>query len=350
MIQNIIDDLKIQDIQPDTDQLNLIESLVKSQKAENGIFNNLLKNNKIRGAYVWGDVGRGKTAILRSFMKQSIKKSYSYHYIDLMNDIHKKLKDLSSIKNPIDTIAKNYYSNYEIIFIDEFQVEDVADAMIIGNLLNQLTKKGVQLYITSNAHPDDLYKDGLQRQKFIKSMESLKNNLIIYELKGLIDYRMRNIHQFNKDQSKAMSPMTDKSIEIFLKANFSDEAIHYDNFLINSREFKCKAYSKNFLWISYSNFFGQPTGSKDFIEICNNFEWVFINDFNEYDDDHADIIRRFISFIDIAYRENIKVKFFIQSESINRLYKGSKLSLLWNRCASRLKEMQTIEYLESAKK
>lgn len=73
MIQNIIDDLKIQDIQPDTDQLNLIESLVKSQKAENGIFNNLLKSNKIRGAYVWGDVGRGKTAILRSFMKQSIK-------------------------------------------------------------------------------------------------------------------------------------------------------------------------------------------------------------------------------------------------------------------------------------
>jgi cell division protein ZapE len=350
MIQSIIHDLKSQDIQPDKGQLNLINNLISNYKVEKSIFNTLIKRGKKKGAYVWGDVGRGKTAIIKSFMKQISKKSTSYHYIDLMSDIHNMLESNSNIKNPIDRIAKDYCKKYEVIFIDEFQVEDVADAMIIGNLLIQLVNKGVELYITSNAHPDNLYKDGLQRQKFIKSMESLQGALFIYNLDGDFDYRMRNIHQFKKNEISFSSDRGDRFIEDFLKVNFSGDKMNRGNISINSRDFICKASSNNYLWISYSNFFGQPTSSKDFIEICNKFEWVFVSEFEEYDDDHADIIRRFISFIDIAYRENFKVKFFIDSKSINNLYKGSKLSILWNRCASRLQEMQTIEYLESTKK
>ena len=101
--------------------------------------------SKILGVYVYGSVGTGKTFLLNLFSQFS-KQGKKIHFNHLMNDIHKKLKDLSSIKNPIDTIAKNYYSNYEIIFIDEFQVEDVADAMIIGNLLNQLTNFHIYLF------------------------------------------------------------------------------------------------------------------------------------------------------------------------------------------------------------
>ena len=90
-------------------------------------------------------------------------------------------------------MQKTISSKFKVILIDEFQVEDVADAMIIGNLLNQLIINGVELYLTSNAHPDNLYKDGLQRQKFMKAMNFLKNNLNIYELGGAMDYRTRNI-------------------------------------------------------------------------------------------------------------------------------------------------------------
>ncbi|MDB3915129.1 cell division protein ZapE [Gammaproteobacteria bacterium] len=349
MIQNIIDDLKIQDITLDKGQLNLIENLVEQYNIEKNFFDNLIKKQKKRGAYIWGDVGRGKTLIIKSFLKEIPKKTSSFHYIDLMHDIHNQLKDLSSNKDPINIIAKNYYSKFKVIFIDEFQVEDVADAMIIGNLLNQLIINGVELYLTSNASPDNLYKDGLQRQKFMKAMNFLKSSLNIYELRGVMDYRTRNIHQFSEVDSNPYLKMSNSEIKDFLIKNFSEFEVSFDDFPIKSRKFKCKAYSNNFLWVSYKDFFIQPTGSKDFIEICKNIDWIFINDFHEYDDNHADIIRRFISFIDICYIENTKVKFFIDSKSIENLYKGTKLNILWNRCASRLKEMQTIEYLESSK-
>lgn len=349
MIQNIIDDLKVQDIKLDKAQLNLIEKLVKRHKLEKNFFDNFVKKQKKRGAYIWGDVGRGKTLLVKSFIRQISKSSISYHYIDLMHDIHNQLKDLSSNKDPINIIAKNYCSKFKVIFIDEFQVEDVADAMIIGNLLNKLIKNGVELYLTSNTHPDNLYKDGLQRQKFMQAMNFLKSNISLYELEGIVDYRTRNIHRFSEVDSDTSLKMSDTEINDFLIKNFSESEINFNNFYIKSRKFKCKAYSSNFLWISYKDFFIQPTGSKDFIEICNNLDWIFINDFHEYNDDHADIIRRFISFIDICYRDNMKVKFFIDTKSIENLYKGTKLTILWSRCASRLKEMQTIEYLESSK-
>ena len=91
----------------------------------------------------------------------------------------------------------------------------------------------------------------------------------------------------------------------------------------------------------------RPTGSKDFIEICKNYDWIFLNEFIECDDNQADIIRRFISFIDICYREKMKIKFFFNETQIDSLYQGNRLQILWDRCLSRLNEMQTIEYLES---
>ena len=349
MIQNITDDLKIQDIKLDEAQLNLIEKLVMQHSVEKNFFDGIIKKQTKKGAYVWGDVGRGKTLIVKSLLKEISKKTASYHYIDLMHEIHNQLKVLPSNKDPINIIAKNYYSKYKVIFIDEFQVEDVADAMIIGNLLKQLLSNGIELYLTSNAHPDNLYKDGLQRQKFMQAMNFLKRSINLYELKGAMDYRTRNIHQFAEIDYDSSLIMSDSEIKDFLTKNFRESDINLDNLFINSRKFKCKAFSKDFLWISYKDFFIQPTSSKDFIEICKNIDWIFINDFHDYDDDYADIVRRFISFIDICYRENMKVKFFIDPKSIENLYKGTKLNILWSRCASRLKEMQTIEYFESSK-
>ena len=262
-----------------------------------------------------------------------------------MHMVHSELSRLVGNKDPLNIIAKSLSSKYKIMLIDEFQVEDVADAMIIGNLLSQILKNGSQLFLTSNVHPDDLYKDGLQRQKFMKSIAMIKDSLNIYELKGLVDYRARNIFKY-RDNSNS-SPNKDEDILRFIKSNFSNHEIPSSILEINSRKFRCKSLSEDFLWVSFSDFFNQSTGSKDFIEISKNFEWVFINDFLECDDNNADIIRRFISFIDISYRENTKVKFFFGNINHLNIYKGTKLKILWDRCLSRLTEMQTIEYLNN---
>ena len=138
----------------------------------------------------------------------------------------------------------------------------------------------------------------------------------------------------------------DQQISVFkrFEENFENKDFAKNFFNINSREFTCKAVSDDFLWISFSDFFKEPNGSKDYIEISKNVEWIFLNEFTYCDDNSADIIRRFISFIDICYRDKTKIKFFFNGLHHEKLYTGIKLEILWSRCQSRLNEMQTPEY------
>jgi Predicted ATPase len=197
-IKNIIDRLKNQGANPDLHQIDLLEKLKNLVNKKNTLFNN--KKN-LHGLYIWGDVGRGKTLITQLFLKSLKKDIASFHYIEFMSFIHNQLIHYSGTKNPIYKISKDISKN-KILFIDEFQVEDVADAMIIGNILVSLIDSGTKIILTSNVHPDDLYKDGLQRQKFLKSINLLKEKIEIFKLKGDIDYRTRNIIELDRSSDE----------------------------------------------------------------------------------------------------------------------------------------------------
>jgi cell division protein ZapE len=294
------------------------------------------------GIYIWGDVGRGKTLITNEYIKQvqddSIK---SFHYIGFMNFIHSELNKNSGLKNPLSKVSKILTKKTSLIFIDEFQVEDVADAMIIGDLLIKIIDSGTKLILTSNAHPDSLYKDGLQRQKFMDSIKFLKKRVDIHELNGDIDYRTRNIIQLNNNDI-----YSEENITSFIANNFGTDHLNSGEIEINNRRFECKLALNNILWIEFSSFFREPTGSNDYKYISDKFDWIFISNFNYCDDDSIDIIRRFISFIDIAYIQKTKVKFFFNNLDFNNLYKGAKIEILWQRCGSRLSEMQSSKYLK----
>ena len=344
MIQNIIDNLKNQGIEIDLAQSNLIKKMIESIPKEKSLINKFKKRKFNKASfYIWGEVGRGKTLITKSFLNEIKINKAIFHYIDFMQNIHNELSVMSGKSDPLNLIAKSLSKKYKIIFIDEFQVEDVADAMIIGNLLNQLIQLDVVLYITSNAHPDDLYKDGLQRQKFIDAMKAMQKQFNIYKLDGVIDYRSRNIANVNQEKSNKF--FDEKDILLVIKENFDNKNFTKKTLNINSRQFTCKAVSNDFLWISFSDFFIEPNGSSDYMEISKNTEWVFLNDFKYCDDNSTDIIRRFISFIDICYRDKTKIKFFFNGIAYEKLYTGNKLEILWDRCQSRLSEMQTSEYL-----
>tara|TARA_Y100000996_G_scaffold403683_1_gene376911 strand:+ start:506 stop:1549 length:1044 start_codon:yes stop_codon:yes gene_type:complete len=343
-IQNIIDDLKNQGVTLDLNQIDLLQKLSSLQNRKKSIFNN--KNNN-QGIYVWGDVGRGKTLIVQSFLRTIQKKDFAlFHYIDFINFIHDELKNYSGLKNPLKKISKKISEENKLIFIDEFQVEDVADAMIVGDLLISFIDSGTRIILTSNAHPDDLYKDGLQRQKFLKSINILKDKIEVYKLEGNIDYRSRNIIELNRNNVKDI--FSDKKIFELIKKNFSiEDGIFNDTLVINKRKFKCRIALNNLLWVEFSSFFKEATGAQDYKFICDKFDWIFISSFCFNDDDSIDVIRRFISFIDIAYKEKTKVKFFFNDINIPNIYSGSKLNLLWRRCSSRLVEMQNYDYLDN---
>ena len=341
--QNIIDALKNQGANPDLAQLTLIQKLVDLKIYKRFSLSTLFSKQSDCGIYIWGDVGRGKTLIANEFIKQvqdnSIK---SFHYIDFMNFIHSELNKNSGSKNPLSKVSKTLTKKISLIFIDEFQVEDVADAMIIGDLLIKIIDSGTKLILTSNAHPDSLYEDGLQRQKFMSSIKFLKDRVNIHELNGDKDYRTRNIIQL----SNKNNTYSEEDITVFIANNFGTDHSKSGEIEINNRRFACKLALNNILWIEFSSFFKEPTGSSDYKYIANKFDWIFISNFKYCDDDSIDLTRRFISFIDIAYIQQTKVKFFFNDLDFNDLYQGTKIEILWQRCCSRLSEMQSYKYLK----
>ena len=305
------------------------------------------KNNSIGNLYLWGPVGRGKTMLLQGLQASYFSHAGQFHFIEFMQLIHKKLSEFSGKRDPLLKVVKNLSNDFKIIFIDEFQIEDIADAMIVGTILEALSKKGTRLFISSNSHPDNLYKDGLQRAKFIKTINFINENFFIHHLLGAEDYRLKEISKFD---SSGKDGNNLESVKDFLHRTFNKDITDKTLFSVNNRKFNCLGCSDKALWLSFEGFFSAPCGSKDFIEIVKTFEWVFISNFHTCNDDHIDKIRRFISFIDIAYQENQKLKCFYDLNLMINLYSGDQLHHLWVRTESRLHQIASTKYLQNLEK
>ena len=345
-IKVVIENLSAQDIVLDNAQASFLKEFISIDSTlKPKLF--FSKNNLIGNLYLYGPVGRGKTMLLEAINDCYFSNSGKFHFVEFMQLVHKKLSDFSGNSDPLLMVVKSLSKEYKIIFLDEFQIEDIADAMIIGTLIESLTNMGTRLMITSNSHPDDLYKNGLQRAKFIKTINFINNNFLIHHLLGTEDYRLREIAHFD---SSANDRNSDKSVGDFLQRTFNSEIIDITEFTVSNRVFHCLGCSDKILWLSFDDFFSSPCASKDFIEIVKTFEWVFINNFHSCTDEHLDKLRRFISFIDIAYQEKQKLKFFYDPNLINTLYSGNQLLHLWVRTESRLHQITTTKYLQNLEK
>ena len=342
-IKVVVEKLSAQGINLDTQQKAFLKAFIELDstfKPKSFFFS----KQSIGNIYLWGPVGRGKTMLLQAIQDCYFLNSAQFHFIEFMQLVHNKLADFSGISDPLVKVVKDLSCDHKIIFIDEFQIEDIADAMIIGTLIETLSITGTRLLISSNSHPDNLYKDGLQRAKFLKTIDFINKNFFIHNLLGSEDYRLREIAKFD---SSAEDRNGDESVNSFLLQTFSKDISNQTEFSINTRKFNCLGCSDKALWISFDDFFSSPCASKDFIEIVKMFEWIFINNFHVCSDDHIDKIRRFISFIDIAYQEKQKLKLFYDPELINNLYSGDQLKNLWLRTESRLHQMASTKYLQN---
>ena len=338
--------LSVQGINLDIDQIAFLEKFIEhdSMHKPKRFFSS---NQSIGNIYLWGSVGRGKTMLLQAIQDCYFPNSAQFHFIEFMQLVHNKLADFSGASDPLIKVVKHLSNHHKIIFIDEFQIEDIADAMIMGTLIEALSDFGIKLLISSNSHPDNLYKDGLQRDKFLKTINFINKNFLIHNLSGSEDYRLKEIARFD---SPAEDKHGDKSVKDFLLKTFNKDITNKTKFTLNSRQFKCLGCSDKVLWISFNDFFSSPCASSDFIEIVKMFEWVFINNFHICSDDHIDKIRRFISFIDISYQEKQKLKLFSDPDLINNIYSGDQLKNLWVRTESRLHQMSSIKYLQNLEK
>ena len=297
----------------------------------------------LTGLYLWGGVGRGKTWLMDLFFDSlPIKDKQRIHFHRFMARVHAALKTTQSTRDPLAEIARQWAKQCRVLCFDEFFVVDIADAMLLGGLLQALFAEGVTLVATSNMAPDDLYRDGLQRAKFLPAIESLKKHCISVHVDGDRDFRLRILQH-----SEIFHHPLDNEAETGLGKAFEEMSAGctLDTRLeINGRGLHARQRGDGIIWFSFSELCDKPTSTADYIEIARVFNTVMLSGVPLMDENNADATRRFINLIDEFYDRNVKM-LMSAANPIDKLYTGSRLAFEFQRTASRLTEMQSTDYL-----
>jgi cell division protein ZapE len=300
--------------------------------------------NPCQGLYLWGGVGRGKTFLMDLFFETlSVKHKKRIHFHRMMHDVHARLKTLGDSEDPIDRIAADIARETRVLCFDEFFVSDIGDAMILARLLDGLFRRGVTLVATSNSHPDDLYKEGLQRQRFLPAIETLKLHTDVVRIEGDLDYRLRLLEQ----AGTYLTPDDDQA-HITLQRFFDESAssqIEKDALLaINKREIRATLCAKGIAWFDFPDLCDGPRSQNDYIEIARWYPTVIVSGVPRLDRTLEDQARRFVALVDEFYDRRVKLIVSAAAEPAS-LYTGSKLRFEFDRTTSRLIEMQSTDYL-----
>ncbi|MCP4047009.1 MAG: cell division protein ZapE, partial [Gammaproteobacteria bacterium] len=297
----------------------------------------------VEGLYMWGGVGRGKTWLMDMFFESLPgKDKLRIHFHRFMARIHVALRAMQSTRDPLPEIAREWASQYRVLCFDEFYVSDIADAMLLGGLFQALFAEGVTLIATSNVAPDNLYRNGLQRAKFLPAIESLKKHCLSLHVDGERDFRLRLLLR-----SEIFLQPLDTHAETSLDEAFESMSAgcSLDTHLeINGRSLYARRRGDGIIWFSFGALCDLPTSTADYIEIARAFNTVLLSDVPLMDESNADASRRFINLIDEFYDRNVKM-LISAAETVDNLYRGNRLAFEFQRTASRLTEMQSNDYL-----
>lgn len=327
--------------------------LIISSKNEAGFLSSILKRKKtfVRGLYLWGGTGRGKTYLVDSFYEcLPGNKKHRVHFHRFMLEIHQQLENLPKSPNPLEIIATQLAEKINVLCLDEFHVHDIADAMLLAGLLKAMFEQGITLVATSNINIHNLYKNGLQRERFMYAIELLEKYTEEFDLGDGTDYRFnildKSEHFYVIDDDKTKEKGDDflsfKFIELAPCKPKNNRSIE-----INHREINYISSADDVIWFDFHELCQTNRSAHDYIEIAERYQTILLSNirvFNEQDDAAA---KRFIHFIDAIYDHN--VKFLASSNaSADNLYHGRRLKFAFDRTISRLTEMGTEQYLKLA--
>lgn len=315
--------------------------------APKSLLTGLLSRNKPRelqrGLYVWGGVGRGKTWLMDLFFQSlPFRDKQRSHFHRFMQSVHDELKKHRDRADPLELIAEKHARRTRVLCFDELFVADIADAMLLANLFRGLFKRGVTLVATSNVQPDDLYKDGLQRARFLPAIRLLKAHTQIMHMDGGADYRLRVLERattwFPRDAAAA------PALERLFEAMAGEPGKPDSTLTLNHRRLHARREADDVIWFSFKELCDGPRGQADYIEIARCYHTVFLSDVPVLGPESENQARRFISLVDEFYDRAVKL-IVSAATPVHDLYRGSKLPFEFERTKSRLIEMQSQEYL-----
>lgn len=347
-------DLKRDDFVHDAAQENavrhlqrLYDDLTQTKPKQKGFFAKLFSKEEpapVKGLYFWGGVGRGKTYLVDTFYESLPgTRKMRVHFHRFMHRVHNELKKLNNTANPLEKIADTFKAETDIICFDEFFVQDITDAMLLGGLMEALFARGIVLVATSNIVPDELYRNGLQRARFMPAIELVKKNTEIVNVDSGIDYRLRTLEQAEIFHSPLDEDADKNLFEYFDK--LSPEPGQLDEPIeIEGRKIKTRKVAKCVVMFEFSELCETARGQVDYMEISRLYNTVIISNVKQLGQTNDDAARRFIALVDEFYERHVTL--IISAEKpITELYTQGNLNFEFKRCISRLQEMQSLEYL-----
>nr|WP_298375550.1 cell division protein ZapE [uncultured Halomonas sp.] len=299
---------------------------------------------EVPGLYFWGGVGRGKTYLVDTFYESlPFSDKMRTHFHRFMQRVHNELGHYKGQKNPLDLIAGKFAKEARVICFDEFFVKDITDAMILANLLKALFAHGVVLVTTSNIVPDELYRDGLQRSRFLPAIDLLKRHCQVVNVDSGVDYRLRTLEHADLFHTPLSDDATHRLEQSFL-AIAGTKGEKQTKIEINHRLLTARREHEGVVWFDFDMLCDGPRSQNDYIELAREFHTVLLSEVPRMGTSSEDQARRFISMVDEFYDRGVKL-LMSAAAPIEQLYHGDKLAFEFERTLSRLQEMQSQEYL-----
>jgi cell division protein ZapE len=342
--------IQASDLVVDKNQLLVMEKLnhiAKDLEAEDlarqDFWHFLRQTRGVRGLYLCGGVGIGKTFMMDCFFSAvAIDKKIRLHFHQFMNSVHAELIALQGEKNPIDIIARNFAQKYLLLCFDEFFVIDIADAMILGKLLTLLFSYKVCVVLTSNVLPDNLYLRGLQRLQFQPAIKALKLNTEVVAIPSTVDYRLRHLTKAGVFFTP-LTTTTKQQIEYCFHVLAQGKTIDTHPVEINGRSIRTIARTDDSIWFEFREICGVPRSQNDYLEISMRYHNVFISNLAPILANEKDIVALFVNLVDVFYDARIRV-ILSSATPIEGIYPQGYKKQEFIRTQSRLLEMQSTDY------
>ncbi len=351
-------ELKTRGYHSDPAQLRAVERLQECEDEwiaykeirSNNLKKALFKPDLPRGLYLWGGVGRGKSFLMDCFYAASpIEKKIRIHFHEFMREVHRELHELSGLSDPLDELAKRISNRYRLICFDEFHINDIADAMILYRLLSALFEDRVQFVMTSNYRPDQLYPNGLHRDRLLPAIKLLEEKLDILNVDAGNDYRRVQMAQVEAYLTPANAETQTRLGQMFITLIGNQKEVNRPALRIESRELRPLHMANGVVWFDFQTLCCGPRSQNDYLEIAKLFHTVILSGVPYMPPRMTNEARRFIWLIDVLYDHKIKL---IMSADVpaSELYTEGQITAEFSRTISRLIEMQSRDYLDAPRR
>ncbi|KHT62572.1 ATPase [Photobacterium gaetbulicola] len=300
----------------------------------------------VKGLYFWGGVGRGKTYLVDTFFDcLPTERKMRVHFHRFMHRVHQEMKRLELQADPLEVVAERFAAETDIICFDEFFVSDITDAMILGTLFEALFRRGITLVATSNIPPDELYRNGLQRARFLPAIDLLNTHCEVVNVDSGTDYRLRTL-----EQAEIYHFPLDEQAEQNMCRYFEQLAAGKHRtggtVEINNRALPFRHEGEGVIHFDFATLCQTARSQSDYMELSQLYHTVLLSGVIQMAEDDSDAARRFIALVDEFYERNVKLILSAEVD-LAQLYRGKRLAFEFKRCCSRLIEMQSHDYLAS---